>query len=164
MIYIACIAYRTSFHVISCWILHHFMSYFIHFIACITRIAHTSRMSRITHFANSAHFMYCTVYHVILCIISCHFIMKMHCIVIHTIYDWREKKYGQNATLLNRAPPEWGVLIRRIKMPPDWGIFTNDKNVASRRFFHSSRRFLLRVSLLTKNSSGTQPNSHPRVV
>ena len=83
------IAYRTSFyasfHVISCCISHHFMSYFIHFIAHITHIAHTSRMSRNSHFANSAHFMHCTIRRVILCVISYHFVMKIHIILIHTI-------------------------------------------------------------------------------
>ena len=82
-------AYRTSFHasfhVISCCISHHFMSYFIHFIAHNTYIACISRMSRISHFTNSVHFMHCTTYHVILCIISCYFIMKIHFILIHVI-------------------------------------------------------------------------------
>ena len=74
-----------AFHVISCCILHHFMSHFIYFIAHITCITRMSRTSRISHFANSAHFMHCTIHRVILCIISCHFIMKIHSILIHTI-------------------------------------------------------------------------------
>ena len=82
-------AYRTSFHAsfhdISCCISHHFMSYFIHFITHITCIEHTSRTSRISHFANSAHFMHRTIHHVILCVISCHFFMKFHSTLIHTI-------------------------------------------------------------------------------
>ena len=78
-------SFHASFHVISCRISHHFISHFIHFIAHITRIAHTSRMSRISHFANSVHFMHYTIHHVILCIISCHFFMKIHITLIHTI-------------------------------------------------------------------------------
>ena len=78
-------SFHVSFYVISCCISLHFMSYFIHFIAHITCITHTSRMSRILHFANSAHFMHCTIHHVILCIISYNFIMKIHSILIHTI-------------------------------------------------------------------------------
>ena len=63
-------AFHVTFHIFHC----------THY--CIARI---SRMSRILHFTNSAHFMHCTAYHVILCIISCHFIMKIHFIVIHII-------------------------------------------------------------------------------
>ena len=78
-------SFHVALHVISCCISHHFMSHFIHFIVRITRIAHMSRMSRILHFMNSVHFTHWTAYHVILCIISCHFIMKIHCILIHVI-------------------------------------------------------------------------------
>ena len=38
-------SFHASFHVISCCILHHFMLYFIHFIARITYIARISRTS-----------------------------------------------------------------------------------------------------------------------
>ena len=78
-------SFHASFHVILCCILHHFMSYFIHFIAHITHIAHTSRMSHITHFANSTHFMHCSIRRIILCVISCQFVMKIHITLIHTI-------------------------------------------------------------------------------
>ena len=78
-------SFHVVFHVISGLISHHFISHFIHFIAHITYIAHTSRMSRITHFANSAHFMHCTIRRVILCVISYHFLMKFHITLIHTI-------------------------------------------------------------------------------
>ena len=130
-------SFHVAFHVISCCISHHFMSHFIHFITRITCITHMLRILRISHFTNSAHFIHYTTYRVILCIISCHFIIKIHSILIHGIPHWREKKMGQNATLFNRAPSKWGVLIRMIKMPPDWGIFTNDKNAASSRCFIS---------------------------
>ena len=88
-------ACRTSFHAsshvvscitrISCRILHHFMSYFIHFIVRITHITRISRMSCISYFANSARFMHCTIRRVILCVISYHFLMKFHITLIHTI-------------------------------------------------------------------------------
>ena len=152
-----------SFHRIHC-ISHHFTLYFTHFIVHITCIARISRMSRILRYTHIAHFMHCTTYHVILCIISCHFIMKIHFILVHAISHWREKKKGQNAKLFNRAPPEWNVLIRTIKMPPDWGVFTNDKNATSSKSFISRVQFHLRVPFLTKNSSCTSSNSYPRVV
>ena len=114
----------------------HFMSHFTHFIVHITCIARISRMSRISHFTHSTHFMHCTTYHVILCIISCHFVIKIHSILIHGISHWKKKKTDQNGTLFNRAPPEWGILIRRIKMPPDWGIFTNDKKCHLEQVFY----------------------------
>ena len=75
----------------------------------------------------------------------------------------REEK-GWYAKLFNRAPPEWGVLIRRIKTPPDWGIFTNDKNATSSRRFISWVQFRPRVPFLTKNSCCTWSNSYPRVM
>ena len=80
-----CTSFHVSFHVISYCISHHFMSYFMHFIVHITHITHISRMSRKTHFANSAHFMHCSIRRVILCVISYHFLMKFHIILIHTI-------------------------------------------------------------------------------
>ena len=80
-----CTSLHASFYVISCRILHHFMSYFIHLLVHITCITRTSRMSRILHFANSAHFMHCTIHRVILCVISYHFVMKIHTILIHAI-------------------------------------------------------------------------------
>ena len=120
-------SFYVTFHVILCCISYHFMLYFTHFIIRITYIARISRMSHISHFTNSAYCMHCTAYHVILCIISCHFIMKIHSILIHGTPHWREKKKGQNATLFNRAPAKWGVLIRWIKMPLEWGIFQTIK-------------------------------------
>ena len=75
----------ASFYVISCCISHHFMLHFTHFIVRITCIARISRMSRISYFTYIAHFTHCTVLHVILYIISCHFVIKIHSILIHGI-------------------------------------------------------------------------------
>ena len=79
-------------HVISCIISRHFMLHFASFHVIfhtfhrtITYIAHTSRTTRITHFANIEHFMHCTIRRVILCVISYHFLMKFYITLIHTI-------------------------------------------------------------------------------
>ena len=77
-------------HVISCIISRHFMLHFtsfhviFHAFHCTYHTHHT-RMSRNSHLMNSAHFMHCTIHHVILCVISCHFVMKIHITLIHTI-------------------------------------------------------------------------------
>ena len=135
-------SFHVVFHVISCYISHHFMSHFIHFIVRITYITHISRTSRISHFTHIAHFMYCTTLHVILCIISCHFVMKIHIILIHNISHWREKKTSQNATLFNRVPPEWGI-FQTIKTPPRAGILSVWCNFA--RESHFSQRPLVAI-------------------
>ena len=77
---------RFAFYVISCCISHHFMLHFTHFIVRITCIARISHISCILHFTHIAHFTsFHVAFQVILCIISCHFIMKIHFILIHAI-------------------------------------------------------------------------------
>ena len=88
---------RSALHAlhIARHFMHHFTSFHVAFriISChisyissyITHIAHTSYMSRNSHFANSAHFMHYRIRRVILCVISYHFLMKFHITLIHTI-------------------------------------------------------------------------------
>ena len=138
--------------------IHHFTSFHVAF--CIIS-CHTSYIS--LHASHSSHTHHaCRVF----CILR---IARISCIAphftsfyvsFHVILSWKfiaysfmpfcieEKEKGQNAKLFNRAPPEWGVLIKRIKTPPDWGVFTNDKNATSSRHFISRVQFRPRVSFL----------------
>ena len=81
----------------------------LHFMTHVTSF---HALHRILH-----HFMY-------------HFMLFYHKNSLHTHschLALKKKEKDQNATLFNRAPAEWNVPIRRIKMPPEWGIFQTIK-------------------------------------
>ena len=124
---------RFAFHVILCYISRHFMSHFTYFIIRITCIAHMCHACRAFRMSRTARIS-CIAPHIASFYIS-----------FHVISSWKFRAYSFMAfrieerrnSLFNRAPPEWGVLIRRIKTPPEWGIFTNDRGAASSKRFIS---------------------------
>ena len=105
-----CTSFYVTFHIILC-LISHILLYALHasytYHACHAFcISCTSRISCIAPHI-TRHFMY-------------HFMSFYHENLFHThSCHLGLKKKGQNVILFNRAPPEWGVLIKKIKMPPD---------------------------------------------